>query len=310
MKKILFLMSISAGLLFALSPSSNAGTTAFPFLLENDVGTSGSALGGAYVGWSKSADGFMFNPASSAFRRKRSVIASFGNFWGLFNAGFTAYSQKIDDKNSVSAGANIVSYGNFTRTDDEGNETGDFSGSDFEFIASYSRRLNKNFAVGANGKLLYSSIDTFSSSAMALDIGVMYRDRRDDARAGLVLSNLGAMLSAYGTDKPSLPWAVKLGGYYDLPGFPGEIGAQIETAADVDFCARVGIEFDFLKPLFFRIGYVYRPKPSEDPSNSEQLNGLTAGAGINYKKFTFGYSIQNYGVLGFVHRAEIGYTSF
>jgi len=310
MKKILFAILIAAGLSLAISPSNDAGTTAFPFLLKSDIGTKASALGGAWVGWGKSADGFAYNPASSGFGRKRSVTASFGNFWGLFNAGFVGYSQKLDDHNSVSTGLNIVSYGDFTETDIDGNETGNFSGSDFEFIGSYARRLNKNIAVGMTGKLLYSGIDTFSASAAALDVGVMYRDRRDNARAGIVISNLGAMISTYSNDKPPLPWTVKIGGYYDLPGFPGEIGAQVETAKDVDICARAGIEFDFLKPVFFRIGYIYHPKPEEDPSNSEQLNGLTAGAGIDYKKFTFGYSIQNYGVLGFVHRAEIGYTAF
>ncbi|RKZ32346.1 hypothetical protein DRQ33_06060 [bacterium] len=304
---IIFCLVISS---YALSTSPGAGTVAFPFLLETDTGAKASAVAGAWVGWAKSADCFTYNPAATTLRRKQSVVASFGNFWGLLNSGFVGYTNRLNDNEAFSLGFHLVSYGEFIQTDEMGEITGEFTGNDFAVIGSYARKMFANLSAGLNTRLLYSAIDTFTQSAISFDVGIMYNDKRDDFRAGLVFSNLGLLISKYGDDSAPLPWAVKLGGYYDLPGFPGEIGAQIETSADVDIRARVGLELDFLKPFYLRFGYLLKPKPENDPSNSEQLDGLTAGAGIHYKNITFNYSVQNYGVLGFVHRAEIGYIAF
>jgi len=310
-KKTIFLpVILIAAISFALSPSDNAGTTGFSFLLGTDVGARAPALGGAWAGWGKSADGFAYNPAATGFSRGRSVIASFGNFWGLFNSGFTGYIHELSDNDFVAAGLQMVSYGKFTETNTLGEVLGEFSGSDFGLNLTYSRKIKKQISAGITTKFLFSNVDTFCASAVAFDAGVMYRARRDNARVGLVISNFGSFLSTYGDVKPAMPWLIKLGGFYNLPGFPGEIGAQVETGAEVDYRVRAGMELDFLKPVYLRAGYILRPKPKENPSDSEQLNGLTAGIGIDYRKYTFSYSMQHYGVLGFVHRAAIGYVGF
>ena len=297
-----------AGMAAAVSISDGAGTTAFAFLLENDIGVKSSALGGAWVGWGKSADAFASNPAAAVMWVKRSAEVSFGNFWELYNSGFGGYSHRIDQNTALAGGVNFVSYGSFTRTDESGNVTGEFSGSDFEVVGAFARKFSKSLSAGISAKFLYSGVDTFTQTAVGFDLGVMYRGRRDHFRAGLVLANLGTVLSAYSETKASLPLTVKLGGYYYLPGFPGELGVQVETGKDVDLRVRAGLELDFLKPVYFRVGYVLRPNPDEDPAGTNSLNGLTAGLGLELKKFSFGYSLQHYGALGFVHRAGIGYS--
>ncbi len=288
--------------------SEGAGTTAFPFLLSNDIGVKSSALGGAWVGWCKSGDAFATNPAAPMMWTSQAAEVSFGNFWGLYNSGFGGYFRKIDNKSAFAGGVNFVSYGSFTRTDESGNVLGEFSGSDFEVIGAYARKISRHFAVGASAKFLYSGVDTFTQTGFAVDLGFLYRDRRDRSRLGLVISNLGKILSSYGETVAPMPLMVKLGGYYYLPGFPGELGVQVEAGKDVDLRVRVGLELDFLKPVYFRVGYVLRDKPDEDPAGANSLDGITAGVGVELKKFSFGYALQNYGALGIVHRAGIGYS--
>ena len=305
---IVLLVSINC---FAFSSSENVGTTSFPFLLKMDIGARSTALAGAWIGWAKSADGFAHNPAAAALMKSRGATASFGNYWGLFNAGFAGYYHSVSENTGIAAGVRMVSYGgDFIRTDSEGNEHGTFSAGDFALYMTYAIKISKTIAVGLTMKPIYSSADTFTASALCADIGTIIKFQRDKARVGIVLSNLGAMLSTYGENKYPLPMMAKIGGYYTLPGFPGSFGAQIETGNDVDIAARMGIEFDFLKPAYLRVGYIFRPKPEEGDSDIEVWNGLTAGTGFDYKKVSFNYSMQHYGVLGIIHKFDLAYWGF
>ncbi len=313
MRKITAIIAIGFFLVLcnALSPSRRVGTTAFPLLLKMDAGAKATALGGAWVGWARSAEAFAANPAASAFIKNRGANASFANFWGLFNYGFAGYYHTFNDNNTAAIGFSMVSYGSdFVRTDDIGNEIGKFAAGDLSMIVNYARKIGKNIAIGISAKPLYSSADTFSAIGLCADVGGIMKMERDKARIGFVVSNIGKMISSYGDEKYPLPLTAKLGGSYILPGFPGTFGAQIETGYDIDFLARAGIELDFLKPVFLRVGYALKPHAKEDPSDMEKLNGLSAGMGFDYRFISFNYALQHYGVLGMVHKFDLSYWGF
>jgi len=311
MLKIIVALLSFIFIIFGLSPSDDVGTTAFSYLLKNDTGARGSALGGAYVGWGKSQDGFSYNPAAVGFLKYRGVSVEYENLWGMFNAGYAAYHQSLGRNDYTAVALKTISYGgDFVRTDGEGYENGTFSVGDFSVEMTYSRKLSKVVSIGGAMKFLYSFADTFSASALCGDVGAMFSFERDKLRAGIVVTNIGSMIGGYTDEKYPLPLTVKAGTSYDLPGFPGVFGTQVETGTDIDFKARAGMELDFIKNFALRFGYILQPKAEEDPSDSETLNGITADAGIYYKKFSLDYAMQNYGLLGMAHKVSIAYRGF
>ncbi len=295
---------------FGLSIWDGAGTAAFPFLLSSDWGAYGSSVGGAWVGWARSPDAFVYNPAATALAKRRGASASFGAFWGLFSAGMATYYQPVGERVKFALALPFVSYGEFRRTNELGELEGTFSAGDYMLVVSAALRASKSLCVGASVKGIYSAADTFSASAVCADVGVLAKFQRDRVRMGFVVANLGGMTSAYGDERYPLPLAAKLGVSYRLPGFPGTFGAQVESGLDRLFCARAGVELDFLKPLLLKVGYVLRRRSDEDPSGSEALRGLTAGAGVDYKHLTFAYSMQHFGALGVAHTFSVGYWGF
>ncbi|MBK9334583.1 MAG: hypothetical protein IPM96_19815 [Ignavibacteria bacterium] len=65
-------------------------------------------------------------------------------------------------------------YGSFEKFDEQSNSLGTFSANDLAVSVSYSNNFRPNFYYGANLKYIYSQIDDFNSSAVAVDLGLLY----------------------------------------------------------------------------------------------------------------------------------------
>jgi hypothetical protein len=73
------------------------------------------------------------------------------------------------------AAATFTNYGSFDYADKEGIKGGTFSASDLDLAFYYSNKIDTNFFYGAGIKFIYSGIEKYSSTALALDLGILYK---------------------------------------------------------------------------------------------------------------------------------------
>ncbi|MDQ3193617.1 MAG: PorV/PorQ family protein, partial [Bacteroidota bacterium] len=158
-----------------LSPriSFSQNNSAYNFL-KLDIGARASALGGSSISATNDVNSIFYNPAGiSTLTGKQ---ASFGFFKYLLdiNSGNISFGQRYKDAGYFGAGIRYINYGSFDLIDGQANNNGTFSANDIALSLGYSNIYKNNFHYGVNLKFIYSKIETYSSTAVAADVGVLY----------------------------------------------------------------------------------------------------------------------------------------
>lgn len=273
------------------------------------------------------------NPASLNIESKTQLNFS-QNFHFLdIHNGYFSYADHIKKYNiSVHGGLQYIDYGNFTMADQFGNLSGDFSGSEMAFTIGAAKSLNENYSVGSNLKLIFSSLESYRSSGIAMDLGGMYRNPEKKFSAGLVIRNLGTQFNAYDKKREALPFDAVIGvskqlehlpfrfsftahhlhrwnlTYYD----PNQEAEPLPNfTAFVDNLARhlvVNGEFLIGKggPLRLRFGYNHLKRRELSLTELRSMAGFSGGVGIKARKWRFDYGFNVYHLAGSVHHISFG----
>lgn len=211
--------------------------------------------------------------------------------FGVLGAGFIYQSQTAQ-----------------TRYNSQGDNTGEFRPTDFVFSVSYAKRLGR-FRVGANVKMIQTSLDVHTGVAAAMDLGVQVQNVMDFGDApvdfGASLLNFGSPMKV-GTTSFPLPLIVR-------GGFLWHISKVVSFASDANFpidgdpYSSIGMEAKF--PLgdprwkaFLRGGYNQNYRRGIDG-----LAGFSLGLGLDFTKMRVDYAWTPYGDLGRSNRFNLGF---
>ena len=111
----------------------------------------------------------------------------------------------------LTAGILFTDYGTFDETDELGTVIGRFKAQDYVFHMGKSHRLGP-FSLGINLKIAGSYIFTTGANALLFDLGGIYRSPYQNFSVGMVIKNLGFLISDYTTHAhTSLPFDVLIG---------------------------------------------------------------------------------------------------
>jgi hypothetical protein len=306
-KQIFILVSLFFLLASSLawSTNSNVGTTGFTFL-KIGIGARPSALGGAYVAIADDESALSFNPAGIMQTHGRNSSLSYNNFITDIQSGFLAYIHPFKENLKLAACLNYLNYGTFEKTNDQGEKLGTFGASDFALNLSVAQRVKPQILIGVTGKIIYESIEQYSSLALALDFGSMYLFKDGRTRLGASLLNLGTAIEGFvDSRKESLPSALKLGFSHYLRGLPLTIGIDLTKPFDNDIFFNFGGEIKVAQPLVLRTGWSSFGKNFKTDSSKDQYAGLAFGFGINWQKYKLDYAFTSYADLGGVHQVTI-----
>lgn len=289
--------------------NDNVGTTVFNFL-KIDAGARPMALGGAFTGLADDENSLYYNPAGIVALDGKRFIAGYHNYIFDMQSGFLGYIHPLGADKSLALQVNYLNYGDFIRTDEDGNEDGTFGGSDLLLAGTFAMELRPNVYVGLSGKFFYEKIDTYSSSGLAADLGakfVLKRDRYSDSAMtviGLMIQNLGGQISSFadGGETYSIPTVIRAGFSAILRELPFLVTADVVKPLDNDFYLAGGVEFLKLYPLYLRIGYTTFGTNYKTDGGDGALAGFTAGFGVSYKKMQISYTISPQADLGTSHR--------
>jgi hypothetical protein len=315
--------------LIALSPQAKAinpkaGTTAYTFLRIGS-GAKSQGMGGAFVGLSDDATALFYNPAGLTATGSSEqtfdellgkqifetpinrFTASYVNYLLDFQYGFVGYARRFNPTTEGGISVTYQNYGTFKQLDGNGIQTGTFGASDVAIGFTYSKQLRPRFSAGVTGKLILEKIDTYSSSGLGADAGLMYLlNDEGTTRLGLAVTNVGAQLKGFTANhKDPLPSKIAVGLSHKMVGLPFLFSGEVGKPFDNDFYLALGAQLVSLKPFFIRAGWTTAGKDYHVGTGTN-LGGFSGGFGYNYKLYELDYSYSSYADLGGVHRVTLG----
>ena len=291
------------------------GETTYNFL-RNDVGARAAALGGSFVAVENDVNMLFYNPAGLSTLEEKQVSFGFLKHLLDVNSGYVSYSQHIRDFGWFGAGIEYIRYGDFTRTDNLGNNLGTFGASEFAFIVGYSNIAYEGIHYGVSANFIYSSIADVQSAALALDAGIFYEVEPKRFAVGASILHVGRQISKYIETSEKLPVEVKVGIALRPEHLPLLLNVSFnrlnEETGDLTSRLRafsVGGEFTLSEVVQARIGYDNEVRKDLKIGTSAGLAGFSFGAGFFLDHYAFDYSYNSLGKIGALHRFTIG-TSF
>mgnify|MGYP003600767580 FL=1 len=195
-KKIIFSFFI---LYKTLVFSQIGGKTTYQFLnLVNSPRQ--AALGGKTITiYDYDVNQANFNPATINPDMDNRLSVNYGSYFGEVTYGTASYAYTYDRHvQTFQAGINYVNYGNIDGYDEIGNPTSSFTGSEIALSFGYAYNVPyTDLHIGASGKLISSTLESYQSYGGALDIGAIYIDEDNDINYALVMRNIGTQFKAY-----------------------------------------------------------------------------------------------------------------
>ncbi len=303
--KLLLILLVCVKTSFA----GDALTSAFEFL-RTDFNPRTAAMGNAFSTVRGEVGSILINPAGMAFNQHSQYMFNFTNYLLDINGGMLAYSQEVENIGILSGAIVYMDYGSFKETDEFGQKTGSsFTPMNLELLVGWADHFDKGVSYGINFKYVFSQIQEFNASAIALDLGVIWDvPFEEDLFFGLALQNIGSNIEYYANTKEDLPFNIRVGGSKKLAHLPLEISVtnaelnNVSSFSDFFETLSIGGEFTISESVRLRIGYDNRLHSDLKTIEESDFGGLSGGIGIFVDTFRFDYSYSNYNLLGNTHR--------
>ena len=292
-----------------------AQTTSTYNFLRLDVDARSAAMAGSFVSAENDVNSVFYNPAGISTLQAPQASIGFFKYLLDINSGNIAYSQKYKDLGYFGASLRFINYGTFDKYDENYENQGTFSANDMALTLTYSNTYIENLHYGIGLKFIYSNIGEYNSSAMALDLGLMYKIPSQKMMIGASLLNLGTQLKAYYNTSEKLPLDLKIGASKTLEHLPLTVSIAFNNLLQEsnDFVGRfkdvtLGGEFIVSDNVDLRIGYNNQQRQDLKTGTAIGIGGFSAGLGLNYElKYFLDYSFNSMGKIGATHRINIRY---
>ncbi len=285
-----------------------------------------AALGGKVItNYDYDVTGGLFNPASINPEMDNQLALNYSSYLGGISYGTGAYAYTWDRHvQTFHVGMTYINYGSFDGYDENGVSTGSFTGNEAALSMGYAYQIPfSDFYVGANLKLITSKLEQYNSLGGAIDVGVMYINKKLDFNAALVVRNFGTQFTTYAGTNEKLPFEVSLGLSQTLENVPirwhltfenlqkWPIGASNPARATTDLDGnqtqeKVGFLNETLRhtiigaELFpdrgfnIRVGYNFRRAEELRIVDQRNFSGLSFGVGIKLNTLRFSYTHARY----------------
>jgi hypothetical protein len=311
------LLRVAACLLVAVSmtysaPAVMAQQTFIFNFLRSTISARMAGLGGATVAITQDPANVVINPAVLTTTDSSAVTATFIKHVLDINAGYASYSTNVESVGDMAFTVGYLNYGTFQRTSGVGDRTGTFGANDLAVSVSVANELDSMLSYGVTAKVLHSTIPDMSSTAVAVDAGLLYRVPAKRVTIGLSILNLGTQLSTYDGTRDRLPLDMRIGVSHRLRGLPLLVNASLNHLTDdVDNVLdrlrnfSVGGELYLGKVVQARLSYDNRMRNTSGVNIASQLSGLSAGVGLRLPSLTIDYAYSALGAAAVMHRVSV-----
>lgn len=245
------------------------------------------------------------NPALAASVSDKSIGVNYMNYMSGANMGSASFNRVIDEKMTWAVGAQYINYGSMKEVDENNVQTGTFSASDVAVGGTFTYLLLKNVVGGITAKFIYSTIGSYNSIAMGVDLGLNWYEPEHEWSVSVVAKNLGGQLKAYDDEYEKMPFDLQAGVTKRLGASPLRVSATLVdlTHYDYRFANHLDLGFDVLlsESFWLGMGYNFRRADemkiqSTEDDESAHGAGLSFGGGINLERFHLNVAYGKYHV--------------
>ena len=265
------------------------------------------------------------NPSLITKDMNNKLALSYINYYADVNYGFAAYSHSFNKIGSFVTSLQYIDYGSFTQADVTGETYGTFKAGEYAFNIGWGKSLDSNFSIGSNFKTILSSLETYSSFGIAVDVAASYQSKNKRFVTSLLLKNIGRQLSYYTEgNRESLPFEIQLGFSEKLKHAPFRFSLLLNHLENWDLTyedplnpsikidpltkeviekskfskfgdnlmrhAVFGVEFIPSNSFNIRFGYNYQRRQEMKVESALSTVGFSWGFGFRVSKFYFSYA--------------------
>ncbi len=310
-----YCLVLCAVILAGASPARAGSGGTFDFL-RTDVGARAGALGGSILTVADDPNLLFYNPAGIATLTRRRI--SIGYFKHLLdiNSANLSWGEEVEGFGYLGAGVLYMSYGDFQRTGQEGQNLGTFGAGELSVSVAYGNVLTDRLRYGMAVKFIHSSIAEYSSAGVALDLGTQFTVVPERVVLGASLLHLGTQLDPYATVGEDLPLDLRVGVALSPEHLPATFVAEVhkltderESFADHFKAFSVGVEFTLSPNVFLRAGYNNERRQDLElgEGTGSGLAGFSIGTGIATGDYQFDYAFTSNGPVGAFHRFSLSF---
>ena len=243
-------------------------------------------------------------------------------------AGDIAYIHQTKHLGPIIFNLKYNTTGRIDQYDEEDNNIGTFSASDYVLNIGWGLPIDSNFSIGVNFKPAISQYAEYTAAAIAIDIAGTYVSNSHNFATTLMARNIGSQIKPFSETMEELPfellWTLsyklnrapfrlfftanelqKWNLRYDdrlhpttqVDPFTGEETSEPWIEGVVDNLMRhtlFGVEAELGKSLTFSVGYSYRQSAEMIGADIINLSGFSFGATVRTKRFDIIYARHNY----------------
>lgn len=301
----------------ASAASSAAGTSGAQFL-KLGAGARAGAMADAFTAIADDAFAAYYNPAGLARLEKAQLGGAHSAlFQGVSyqSLAFVVPFGRADGRERIETASNhhalglsiyYLGVGDLERrTGDSTNPVGTFNSADTAYALSYAYSPNDRLSLGLTGKYISQSIDSYRGSAMAADLGLLYRVNPHTERPitlGASVRHIGNRIGYVPSETDPLPTTVVFGAAAAL-NKSFTLDLDFGKARDSDAYVALGAEGKH--NLSEGVAGAFRAGFTSSRRDNGGLSGITAGAGLSFQKASFDFAWIPFGSLGDAFRFSL-----
>ena len=264
-----------------------------------------AALGGDNISLTDDDATMIFhNPALICNVSDKSLNLNFMTYMEGSKTASASYVKAYKERATWGVSAQYMDYGTMKQTTVDNVETGDFSARDIALAGTFAYLLSDRISGGITGRFVTSHIASYSSAAVAIDLGLNYQDDEHGWSLSAVAKNLGGQIKAYEDDFERIPLDLQLGITKRLIGSPLRLSATLSRLNNWDqgLIKHLAVGADLLlgENIYVAAGYNFRRasemKITDDDGDSNHGAGLSLGGGLQLQRFKLHVAYAKYHV--------------
>ena len=289
----------------ARSINDAVGTTSFTWLKaisDAEISAAGECLAAR-----DGISGLFVHPAAVAGIQNGQMKLSYVSHYVDTQYGSVGYAHRIKE-HDVGIRLSYVNYGEFIRTNRDGERTGTFTAGDMGVSLNLGKQPRDDLKFGVAVSYLTSKIDDFTAQAVTIDMGIIYYPPFEGFTVGTVLSNVGKVTKGYSSGHEDiLPVILSVGIKKKLAHAPLTLYSDILFPNDNDITYAFGIEAAIANTLFLYAGTKSRNDIDVTTRKAEtDYSGVkTFGIGLTINRYRFNYAYSPDEVFNDIHKITI-----
>jgi hypothetical protein len=285
--------------------------------LRLPVSAHAAALGGDNITLTDDDPTLLFhNPALINGVSDKSMNLNFMTYMEGAKTASASFVKAYKERASWAASAQYMDYGSMKEMTADNTQTGDFSARDIALAGTFAYMLTNRISGGITARFISSHIASYSSAAVAIDLGINYFDEQHSWSLSAVAKNLGGQIKAYDDDFERVPLDLQIGVTKRLIGSPLRLSMTMSRLNrwDTGFIRHFSVGADLLlgDNIYVAAGYNFRRahemKISDSDGDSNHGAGLSLGAGLQLERFKLQASYAKYHVSAWSLLINVSYA--